>query len=146
MTEPTPVTPVDAEPAAVTERFSGPRVEVDAELRRRLAATGATERPAGESHGAQEQRIITGINRQLANTKLATAGEWNAIWVGLTANRANLAYIVKNSTGSSPLYALCLRGTVADSPIPFAPMGWCGEGVTVWPVSQSGTSSAVGMR
>ena len=36
--------------------------------------------------------------------------------------------------------------TVADSPIPFAPIGWCGEGVTVKSVSQSGTSSAVGIR
>ena len=36
--------------------------------------------------------------------------------------------------------------TVADSPIPFAPIGWCGEGVTVKPVSQSGTSTAVGIR
>ena len=36
--------------------------------------------------------------------------------------------------------------TVADSPIPFAPSGWWGDGVTVWPVSHSGTSSAVGIR
>ena len=36
--------------------------------------------------------------------------------------------------------------TVADSPIPLAPIGWCGEGVTVKSVSQSGTSIAVGMR
>src|SRR5690606_14303382 len=36
--------------------------------------------------------------------------------------------------------------TVADSPIPLAPSGWCGDGVTVWPVSQSGTSLAVGIR
>ena len=32
---------------------------------------------------------------------------------------------------------------MADSPMPFAPIGWCGEGVTVSPVSQSGTSTAV---
>lgn len=38
-------------------------------------------------------------------------------WVGLTASRANLAYIAKNNTGVSPQYALCLRGTVAGSPI-----------------------------
>ena len=36
--------------------------------------------------------------------------------------------------------------TVADSPMPFAPIGWCGDGVTVCPVSQSGTSIAVGSR
>jgi len=78
-----------------------------------LAATGATERPSGESLEQQEQRILTGINSQLANISLATAGQWSAIWVGLTASRANLAYIAKNNTGVSPQYALCLRGTVA---------------------------------
>ncbi len=36
--------------------------------------------------------------------------------------------------------------TVADSPTPFAPIGWWGDGVTVNPVSQSGTSSALGMQ
>ncbi len=36
--------------------------------------------------------------------------------------------------------------TVADSPTPLAPIGWCGDGVTVVPVSQSGTSRAVGIR
>jgi hypothetical protein len=45
--------------------------------------------------------------------------------------------------------ALTIAGgepTVADSPMPLAPIGWCGDGVTVMPVSQSGTSTAVGMR
>src|SRR5690242_13037449 len=36
--------------------------------------------------------------------------------------------------------------TVADSPTPFAPSGWCGDGVTVWPVSHLGVSTAVGSR
>jgi hypothetical protein len=36
--------------------------------------------------------------------------------------------------------------TVADSPIPFAPTGWCGDGVTVAPSSSDGTSRAVGSR
>ena len=81
-----------------------------------LAATGATERPSGESLKQQKQRILTGINSQLANISLATAGQWRAIWVGLTASRANLAYIAKNNTEVSQ-YALCLRGTVAGSTI-----------------------------
>ena len=37
MTEPTPVTPIDAAPVDVTERLDGVRVAVDAALRRRLA-------------------------------------------------------------------------------------------------------------
>ena len=36
--------------------------------------------------------------------------------------------------------------TVADSPTPFAPIGWCGDGVTVSRVSNRGVSHAVGIR
>src|SRR5262249_3569703 len=36
--------------------------------------------------------------------------------------------------------------TVADSPTPLAPSGWCGEGVQVLSVSQFGVSTAVGTR
>lgn len=73
-----------------------------------LAATDATEK-------VDEQQILQDINTQLANTGLATNGEWTAIWVGLTKDRANLAYIAKNTL--EPLYALSLRGTVAKSVI-----------------------------
>ena len=36
--------------------------------------------------------------------------------------------------------------TVADSPTPLAPIGWCGDGVTVSPSSNFGVSHAVGIR
>src|SRR5207247_8889969 len=36
--------------------------------------------------------------------------------------------------------------TVADSPTPFAPSGWWGDGVTVSASSNSGVSQAVGKR
>src|SRR5207344_3585057 len=36
--------------------------------------------------------------------------------------------------------------TVADSPTPLAPIGWCGDGVTVSPSSNDGVSQAVGSR
>src|SRR6516225_10969498 len=36
--------------------------------------------------------------------------------------------------------------TLGDSPTPLAPMGWCGDGVQVLPVSQVGVSTAVGNR
>src|SRR5215470_14790945 len=45
--------------------------------------------------------------------------------------------------------ALAIAGgapTVADSPTPLAPSGWCGEGVTVLSVSHFGVSIAVGRR
>src|SRR5205823_1230921 len=50
---------------------------------------------------------------------------------------------------SASTTALAMAGgapTVADSPTPLAPNGWCGEGVTVLPVSQRGVSIAVGTR
>src|SRR5262245_31147781 len=36
--------------------------------------------------------------------------------------------------------------TVADSPTPLAPIGWCGDGVTVSPSSKPGVSHDVGSR
>ena len=36
--------------------------------------------------------------------------------------------------------------TVADSPTPLAPIGWCGDGVTVSSSSNVGVSHAVGRR
>src|SRR5207244_8935273 len=36
--------------------------------------------------------------------------------------------------------------TVADSPTPLAPRGWCGEGVHVLSVSHFGVSTAVGSK
>ena len=50
---------------------------------------------------------------------------------------------------SASTTALAIAGgapTVADSPTPFAPSGWCGEGVVVFAVSQCGVSTAVGTR
>src|SRR3954447_4228192 len=50
---------------------------------------------------------------------------------------------------SASITALITHGgdpTVADSPTPFAPSGWCGDGVTVAPSSRSGTSIADGIR
>ena len=47
------------------------------------------------------------------------------------------------------MMALTIAGgepTFGDSPTPFAPIGWCGHGVTVSPSSKSGHSIAVGMR
>ena len=50
---------------------------------------------------------------------------------------------------SASITALTMAGgdpTFGDSPTPFAPSGWCGQGVTVSPSSKSGHSSAVGIR
>lgn len=79
-----------------------------------LAAMAATERPSGETVEQQQQRILAGINEQLTNNDLATDGHWQAIWVGLTRDRANMAYIAQNASieqGQSQQYAVCLRGT-----------------------------------
>lgn len=82
-----------------------------------LAATGATVRPSGETLEQQQTRIQNGINAQLADASLATSNEWTATWVGLTQDRANLAYIAQNTSAATPTYALCLRGTYGGSTI-----------------------------
>lgn len=76
-----------------------------------LAATSATERPSGETVDQQEQRIFAGINLQLE----AIGGNWEAVWLGLSPDRANLAYIAQNVNTGSAQYAVCIRGTVTSS-------------------------------
>jgi len=78
-----------------------------------LAATSSDERPSGESVEQQETRILNAINSQLANADLATNAEWQAVWVGLTQDRANLAYIAQNTSQNA--FAVCLRGTQFNS-------------------------------
>src|SRR5215475_2987570 len=78
-----------------------------------LAVTAGTQRPSGETLQQQQERIYNGINAQLSNADLATNGEWQAVWVGLTDDRANLAYIAQNTSQNA--FAVCLRGTQMDS-------------------------------
>jgi len=78
-----------------------------------LAATGATQRPSGESLVEQLQRIQTGIATQLADTSLATGGDWQPMWWGLTQDRANFAYITQNTQQNS--LAISVRGTLFSS-------------------------------
>jgi hypothetical protein len=78
-----------------------------------LAVTAGAQRPSGETLQQQQERIYNGINAQLSNEDLATNGEWQAVWVGLTNDRANLAYIAHNTSQNA--FAVCLRGTQMDS-------------------------------
>jgi hypothetical protein len=82
-----------------------------------LAATGATERPSGEIRADQEKRILSGIKQQL--NVLGLGPKWTVPWVGLTANRANLAYLAYDydSSRTDKQLVLSLRGTMAGSPI-----------------------------
>lgn len=83
-----------------------------------LAVTAGTQRPSGETTEQQQTRIYNGINALLTNKDLATNGEWEAVWVGLTDDRANLAYIAQNTSQNA--FAVCLRGTEVDSLIDLA--------------------------
>ena len=78
-----------------------------------LAVTAGAQRPSGETLLLQQERIYHGINALLANKELATNGEWKAVWVGLTGDRANLAYIAQNASQNA--FAVCLRGTQMGS-------------------------------
>ncbi|MEU9182689.1 IPT/TIG domain-containing protein [Streptomyces sp. NPDC048550] len=80
-----------------------------------IAATGATPRPSGETLAEQSNRIILGINRQLADTSLATQGTWVLCWLGVSPGNANMAYLAKNTDGSNS-FAVAIRGTVASVP------------------------------
>ncbi|WP_343713507.1 hypothetical protein [Inquilinus sp.] len=81
-----------------------------------LASDGADPRPSGEQRDQHIARIKQGITTQLADTSLATQGNWKLSWVGLTKDGANLAYIAQGpNDGNGTVYALVLRGTVMDS-------------------------------
>src|ERR1700684_1028668 len=56
----------------------------------------------------------------------------------VTPNGASASTTELTTAGGEP--------TVADSPMPLAPTGWCGDGVTVAPSSGEGHSSDVGSR
>src|SRR5437588_2143021 len=76
-----------------------------------FAATATTPLPGGvETVGQQQQRMLANINQQLSNAGIATAGSWQAVWVGLTEDRANMSYIAQNSQTNQ--YAVSVRGTV----------------------------------
>ena len=95
-------------PIAVPLYNPGPMMTLAA-----LAANGAVQRPAGETVQQQTERILAGITTQLADTSLATGGAWNAVWLGLTPDRANLAFIAQNTAQNS--LAICIRGTLFSS-------------------------------
>ncbi|QIY53633.1 lipase [Streptomyces sp. RPA4-5] len=78
-----------------------------------FAATGATPRPSGETLEQQTKRIITGVNAQLSDSSLATEGEWELVWLALSAANANMAYIARSTNGSNE-FAVVARGTDAD--------------------------------
>jgi hypothetical protein len=78
-----------------------------------LAATGATPRPSGESLQQQSARILQGIQTQLKNPGLATGGIWEPVWLALSPDNANMAYIARNKNGSNE-FAVVMRGTNAS--------------------------------
>jgi len=78
-----------------------------------LAALSPNARPSGETVAEQAARILDGINSTLLNTSLATAGLWQAPWIGLTPDGANLCYIAVCPTQNA--FAVCCRGTQFNS-------------------------------
>lgn len=81
-----------------------------------IAATAAVPRPSGESRQEHEQRIVRGITAQLADPDLATGGTWELVWLALTPDNGNLAYIARDSARPDA-FAVAVRGTVASNPI-----------------------------
>src|SRR5258706_3611028 len=80
-----------------------------------LAGISYAPRPSGETLVGQRNRIFAAINAQLASDSLAAGKNWTCTWLGLTQDRANLAYVATNTDARE--IALVLRGTIAGSPI-----------------------------
>lgn len=93
-----------------------------------LSALSPNPRPSGETVEQQAQRILAGINSTLLDRTLATAGVWQAVWIGLTADRGNLVYIAASPTQNA--FAVCCRGTQFNSLVDL------GEDLAVSSVSQ----------
>jgi hypothetical protein len=78
-----------------------------------LSALDSTARPSGETIEQQALRILTGISSTLQDTSLATGGLWNAVWLALTPDGGNVAYVA--TCPSLNAFAVCLRGTQFSS-------------------------------
>ena len=62
MTQPTPVTPIDAGPDAVTDRIGGAKVRIDPELRNRRFTLRPKQPIAIDTLVRLEARLSTGSN------------------------------------------------------------------------------------
>lgn len=62
---------------------------------------------SGENMPTTIQQAIT---TNLENTAFATGGNWKLVWLGLTSNNENFAYIAQNTTQPAQ-YAIAIRGT-----------------------------------
>lgn len=97
--------------------MSTPTIPAGALAMMTLAGLAATSGRACDSVSAQEPTIQSVINNQLANAALATAGAWQVVWVGLSDDLANLAYLAQSTAASTPTYAVVIRGTVFSLPM-----------------------------
>ncbi|MFJ5924875.1 IPT/TIG domain-containing protein [Kitasatospora sp. NPDC092948] len=77
-----------------------------------IAATAATPRPSGETSAEQRDRIFQGVSAQLAEPSLATRNDWFPVWLALSPDNANMAYLA--ASRSSNAFAVVLRGTVGN--------------------------------
>ena len=115
------------------------------------------DRPAGES--------ASPVLRQAWRPRRYAVGERPALGAAETACYSATPYSLSTShtlsgvigmsrcvtprCASASTTAFAIAGgapTVADSPTPFAPSGWCGDLVIVCPVSYAGVSMDVGTR
>jgi len=75
------------------------------------------QRVGGVEHGHQ----MGGVGRPCMASHTRAGVQGMSMWV--TPSGASASTTALTTAGGEP--------TVADSPMPFAPIGWCGEGVTV---------------
>ena len=122
---------------------------------RSLAHAGRSPEPAlalPDIPAAGPALMWTEIARAPSQTQSQSLGELLSLlsglaWIGFGVAGISMCRTPRWARASTT--ALTIAGgapTVADSPTPLAPIGWCGEGVTVLSVSQFGVSMAVGTR
>src|SRR5436309_5251404 len=104
-------------------------------------------------HGGQDERLsaLRQLSSELEDLGSHVFFEPPAAWIAshTLADVSGMSMLRTPSGHSASMTAFTNAAgepTVADSPTPFAPMGWCGDGVTVSPSSNLGVTQAVGNR
>lgn len=82
-----------------------------------LSPIAAVRLPDGETPAQQQQRMLQGIRTTLAASPIVNG--WKVVWLGVTPDEANMAFVVQNVANPSQL-AVCFRGTVFSSLIDLA--------------------------
>src|SRR2546423_7139427 len=127
-------------PSAVINALSPARADVGGSTRTTVATTNASPRsrsPTARSRTSSASDM-TYSAAPFSFNAAQTLSDVTGISIFVMPRWATASITALTKAAGDP--------TVADSPTPLAPMGWWGEGVTVWKISNLGVSQDVGSR